>query len=250
MALEQFFQDAMAQPGPAEETKPPCDKWTSFPDETDSPPSAGFDCNICLDSVHDPVVTLCGHLFCWPCIYKWLHFQSASQEPQQQQCPVCKAEVSQASLVPLYGRGQATRPSKGKAPSLGIVIPRRPPFCGIDSPRTPSATTPTVTGPQLYHRSYPYQPNSPSPRQGVYAPSPGRGIATNLLDPSRGIYGEMVYARVFGNSITNLYTYPNSYHLAGNASPRVRRHVMQADESLSRICFFLFCCLVLCLLLF
>jgi len=34
--------------------------------------SSGFDCNICLENVQDPVVTLCGHLYCWPCIYKWL----------------------------------------------------------------------------------------------------------------------------------------------------------------------------------
>ncbi|PRQ58719.1 putative transcription factor C2H2 family [Rosa chinensis] len=38
----------------------------------------GFDCNICSDFAHEPVVTLCGHLCCWPCIYKWLHVQSAS----------------------------------------------------------------------------------------------------------------------------------------------------------------------------
>ncbi|KAL7185551.1 hypothetical protein ACSBR2_027486 [Camellia fascicularis] len=61
-----------------------------------SNPSIGFDCNICLDSAQDPVVTLCSHLYCWPCIYKWIHFQSVSAEnPDQQkpQCPVLKAEV-------------------------------------------------------------------------------------------------------------------------------------------------------------
>ena len=31
-----------------------------------------FDCNICLEDVYDPVVTRCGHLYCWPCLYKWL----------------------------------------------------------------------------------------------------------------------------------------------------------------------------------
>ncbi|CAH8279553.1 unnamed protein product [Arabidopsis lyrata] len=28
--------------------------------------SGCFDCNICLETAHDPVVTLCGHLYCWP----------------------------------------------------------------------------------------------------------------------------------------------------------------------------------------
>ena len=32
-----------------------------------------FDCNICLETAHDPVVTLCGHLYCWPCLYKRVH---------------------------------------------------------------------------------------------------------------------------------------------------------------------------------
>ena len=32
-----------------------------------------FLCSICLDAVSDePVVTRCGHLYCWPCLYTWL----------------------------------------------------------------------------------------------------------------------------------------------------------------------------------
>ncbi|KAJ7981725.1 E3 ubiquitin-protein ligase rma1h1-like protein [Quillaja saponaria] len=87
-----------------------------------------FDCNICLDSAHDPVITLCGHLYCWPCIYKWLHVQSSSYESdQQQKCPVCKANISCTALVPLYGRGTSNSDSRAKKPQLGLVVPRRPP---------------------------------------------------------------------------------------------------------------------------
>jgi hypothetical protein len=32
----------------------------------------GFECNICLDQSREPVTTLCGHLFCWPCLWRWL----------------------------------------------------------------------------------------------------------------------------------------------------------------------------------
>lgn len=247
MALDQYFQEAIIHSENIEDDKSSFNKWNTISDtvtdlENDS--SGGFDCNICLDTVHDPVVTLCGHLFCWPCMYKWLHFQSASSEDedqQQQQCPVCKAEVSQSSLVPLYGRGETTRPSKGKASNLGIVIPRRPlgPICGFDSPRATSQHTTQ----QLY---YPQQPQLNYSHRG-YSISPG---TTTLSDPMTGMFGEMIYARVFGNSMTNLYSYPNSYHLAGSSSPRVRRHVMQVDKSLSRITLFLFCCVMLCLLLF
>lgn len=28
-----------------------------------------YECNICLETASEPVITTCGHLFCWPCIY-------------------------------------------------------------------------------------------------------------------------------------------------------------------------------------
>ncbi|XP_047324546.1 E3 ubiquitin-protein ligase RNF185-like [Impatiens glandulifera] len=82
--------------------------------------AGNFECNICLDLAQDPIVTLCGHLFCWPCLYKWLHIHSHSQE-----CPVCKALVEEQKLVPLYGRGNnSTDPRSKSIP--GINIPNRP----------------------------------------------------------------------------------------------------------------------------
>ncbi|KAL6975827.1 RING-type E3 ubiquitin transferase [Sarracenia purpurea var. burkii] len=188
---------------------------------------SGFDCNICLDFVQEPVVTLCGHLYCWPCIYKWIHSRSTSGENPDHhhhhppECPVCKAEISQTTLIPLYGRDQTTKSAKRKAaPNLGIDVPRRP--------LSPN------------HRRH----------QQEFRPYDGT-TATNGFQPEVGMFGEMVYARLFGDSeTTTLYGYPNSYRLAGSSSPRVRRRIMQADESLSRVCFFLCCCIVLCLLSF
>ncbi|KAF5741506.1 E3 ubiquitin-protein ligase RMA1H1 [Tripterygium wilfordii] len=240
MATDQYFEDTAAHDEFNIDEKSTPGKWT--PASNDSP-SGGFDCNICLDSVQDPVVTLCGHLYCWPCIYKWLNCQCVSSEnqyQQQQQCPVCKAEVSHTTLVPLYGWRQTSKPSKGKAPQLGIMIPERPlgPACRVDSPRSPiSRGNPPPT----------QQLNGGHPASRMLGPD---GMETNMFSSVIGPYGETLYARVFGNTITNIYTYPNSYHLAGISSPRVRRHVMQADKSLDRVSFFLLCCLFICLLLF
>ncbi|KAE8679882.1 RNF185 protein [Hibiscus syriacus] len=82
--------------------------------------AGNFECNICFDLAQDPIVTLCGHLFCWPCLYKWLHVHSRSHE-----CPVCKALVEEEKLVPLYGRGKSSTDPRSKS-IPGVNIPNRP----------------------------------------------------------------------------------------------------------------------------
>ena len=36
------------------------------------PNESMFECNICLDIAKEPVVTKCGHLYCWSCLYMWM----------------------------------------------------------------------------------------------------------------------------------------------------------------------------------
>ncbi|KAL5099380.1 hypothetical protein RYX36_003707 [Vicia faba] len=79
-----------------------------------------FDCNVCFDLVRDPVVTPCGHLFCWPCLYRWLHHRSRSRG-----CPVCKAVVEEEKLVPIYGKGKSVTDPRMKS-YFGMEIPCRP----------------------------------------------------------------------------------------------------------------------------
>uniref|UniRef100_A0A3Q1ME24 E3 ubiquitin-protein ligase RNF n=1 Tax=Bos taurus TaxID=9913 RepID=A0A3Q1ME24_BOVIN len=61
---------------------------------------ATFECNICLETAREAVVSVCGHLYCWPCLHQWLETR-----PERQECPVCKAGISRENVVPLYGRG-------------------------------------------------------------------------------------------------------------------------------------------------
>ncbi|XP_043939124.1 E3 ubiquitin-protein ligase RNF5 isoform X2 [Protopterus annectens] len=65
---------------------------------------ATFECNICLDTARDAVISLCGHLFCWPCLHQWLEVQ-----PDRQECPVCKAGISREKVIPVYGRGSTSQ---------------------------------------------------------------------------------------------------------------------------------------------
>ncbi|OMO62980.1 Zinc finger, RING-type [Corchorus capsularis] len=84
-----------------------------------------FDCNICLDLAREPVVTCCGHLFCWSCLYRWLHVHSDAKE-----CPVCKGEVAVKTLTPIYGRGNITHEPEEDS---GLKIPPRPAARRVDS---------------------------------------------------------------------------------------------------------------------
>ncbi|KAL4587555.1 hypothetical protein LXL04_000427 [Taraxacum kok-saghyz] len=84
-----------------------------------------FDCNICLDLASDPVVTCCGHLFCWPCLYRWLFIHSDSKE-----CPLCKGQVTMKTITPIYTRG--TRPHSQTLDS-NLKIPSRPQANRIES---------------------------------------------------------------------------------------------------------------------
>ncbi|XP_020571587.1 uncharacterized protein LOC110018580 [Phalaenopsis equestris] len=86
--------------------------------------ATNFECNICFDIAKEPVVTSCGHLFCWPCLYLWLHVHSKHKE-----CPVCKGEVTEASITPIYGRGCSRSANENKDEgnsAAGISIPWRP----------------------------------------------------------------------------------------------------------------------------
>ncbi|ORZ13306.1 hypothetical protein BCR41DRAFT_378010 [Lobosporangium transversale] len=74
---------------------------TSSTTIADSDSNAEFSCNICFDTSVSPVLTLCGHLFCWSCLHQWLEAQR-----QNPTCPVCKAGCAQDKVIPIYGRGK------------------------------------------------------------------------------------------------------------------------------------------------
>lgn len=73
-------------------------------DPTSSKFDSAFECNICLETAKDAVVSLCGHLFCWPCLYQWL-YATDSNSQSHKTCPVCKSAISREKTIPIYGRG-------------------------------------------------------------------------------------------------------------------------------------------------
>eukprot|EP00758_Cryptobia_borreli_P003478 Tbor_TRINITY_DN3775_c0_g1::TRINITY_DN3775_c0_g1_i1::g.2346::m.2346/K10666/RNF5; E3 ubiquitin-protein ligase RNF5 len=66
-----------------------------------------YSCSICLDTASDPVVTKCGHLFCWGCLREWLAIHP--------ECPLCKGAIRKdetGDIIPIYGSGCPDKKSK------------------------------------------------------------------------------------------------------------------------------------------
>eukprot|EP00879_Flechtneria_rotunda_P001026 GHRR01001163.1.p1 GENE.GHRR01001163.1~~GHRR01001163.1.p1 ORF type:complete len:212 (+),score=39.52 GHRR01001163.1:92-637(+) len=95
-----------------------CDKACGTCDDQPIDDQSAFECNICLELAKEPVVTLCGHLYCWPCLYRWIQVQSYSRA-----CPVCKAGVEVDKVIPIYGRGSEFDPRQ-EAVKVQPVPPR------------------------------------------------------------------------------------------------------------------------------
>ncbi|XP_078427446.1 E3 ubiquitin-protein ligase RMA3-like [Wolffia australiana] len=171
--------------------------------------SACFDCNICLEFAVEPVVTLCGHLYCWPCIYKWL--QPRSEREAHEECPVCKAALSPAALVPLYGRGCSKPVARSPA------VPRRPPAHAAARPRPGIAYDRDLAAP------------------AAHPPLLG-GTAVAVLP---WVLGE--------DWVALFHAYP--HQLLGDGHG-LRGAEMRARTSLHRVSLFFFVCVLLCLLLF
>ncbi|XP_060181797.1 uncharacterized protein LOC132611383 [Lycium barbarum] len=87
-----------------------------------------FDCNICLDMAKEPILTCCGHLYCWACFYQLPYVDSTTKE-----CPVCKGEVADANITPIYGNGH-------EEVQCGSEIPPRPGAHRVESVRQQRVT--------------------------------------------------------------------------------------------------------------
>ena len=97
--------------------------------DTDANGGSFFDCNICLVMAKDPILTCCGHLFCWSCFYKLPDVHSNAKE-----CPVCNGEVIETHITPIYGNGNNTHKVATGGDS-GVKVPPRPHARRIESMR-------------------------------------------------------------------------------------------------------------------
>ncbi|GJQ15068.1 hypothetical protein GpartN1_g6859.t1 [Galdieria partita] len=126
------------------------DKDASSPSER-ATNSSLFDCHICFDSPNDPVVTPCGHLYCWSCIYKWM-----VSHPDCPSCPLCKSSLEKDKIIPIYGRNgqEEVDPRTKVIPD----IPARPSGQRTEPPRSSQSSGGTFQSPHSPFYGNPFYP--------------------------------------------------------------------------------------------
>ncbi|KAL7117208.1 hypothetical protein ABFS82_03G054400 [Erythranthe guttata] len=222
--------------GESTNRQPPSPSCSSSNNNSDA---ANFECNICFELAQDPIVTLCGHLFCWPCLYKWLHIHSHSHS---QGCPVCKALIEEEKLVPLYGRGKNSTDPRSKS------------FPGSDIPHRPTGQRPE-TAPPPDPNAHAFADQGGYGFMGGFGPFGGFAPAATarfgnftLSTALGGLFPSFFNIQVHGFPDANMYGpghgfqfgFPNAFHGAPAAGYGVPQHVnpqQQADSTLKMLMF-------------
>lgn len=196
--------------------------------------AACFDCNICHDFAADPVVTLCGHLYCWPCIFRWLHLDTSHRH-----CPVCKSSISESNLVPLYGRGLDSKLRRRDDSG----IPARPRDhrsfaspAAVTEPRPPPAPRQDVRIRQNYH----FYSDERMNQLGVMNYSTAGAVLVEIAST--------ILPWAFRNH-EDFYRSLNQSPMARRRNQRCRRELM-VESFLHQLWLFLFCCALLCFVCF
>lgn len=52
-------------------------------------------CPICMDIPITPKMTRCGHIYCWPCILRYL---DVNEEEDVAGCPICHSRIVKKEL--------------------------------------------------------------------------------------------------------------------------------------------------------
>ena len=103
------------------------------------------ECNICLEQLREPVLTLCGHLYCWACIWRWL--DNGAEEHSGGACPVCQAALTLDCLVPVYGRCGSVGCGGGGSKSARAASPA--PLPVVTAPATAAPPRPLALRPAV-----------------------------------------------------------------------------------------------------
>jgi E3 ubiquitin-protein ligase RNF5 len=212
-----------------------------------TPPACRAPLQVCLDTASEPVITFCGHLYCWGCLYLWMKARADSGAL----CPLCKVPISEDCIIPVYGRGRSCRSSTSAAsgsptgacsdrsPQRSFPPPRPRPMRGhaLSSGHAVGGDSGGTAA----------EPGSPAAAAAVSASVSGINAADAANDSS-GAHGTHALSRLLTSLISQPAAFPSSSvaqdAVVGALSPE---QVQQAF--LSRLLLLLGSFVILCLLL-
>ncbi|KAH8336412.1 hypothetical protein KR059_008159 [Drosophila kikkawai] len=81
-------------------------------------------CRHCRDYVRGGVITICGHMFCWTCLWPLL------VESPSPVCPLCQTElILHVDIIPFYGEGPNSGAADGEFLAEPGAVPRPSGIC-------------------------------------------------------------------------------------------------------------------------
>ncbi|MCQ2820075.1 MAG: hypothetical protein MJ252_22645 [archaeon] len=76
-------------------------------------------CSICLGDPKLPVTAQCGHIFCWPCLKKWLSKKITLE------CPVCRNGIEQDRIIKLHTDKEENPNEEDDRPKVKKIDPQK-----------------------------------------------------------------------------------------------------------------------------
>lgn len=198
-----------------------------------------FDCNLCFYMAREPILTCCGHLFCWACFFKLPYVDSTTKE-----CPVCHGEVTDSTVIPIYGNGESIRESK-----IGSCkeIPPRPKAQRVESIRQQRITRgvshiPVAEAVRQITTGTGVMGNLPQPQEDrahiglIIGASNSRELPNESAARFRRLQSRM-YSRVFSESAASLSSISSELNsterLVEDLETYINQHILQRrDEHL------------------
>lgn len=198
-----------------------------------------FDCNLCFYMAREPILTCCGHLFCWACFFKLPYADSTSKE-----CPVCHGEVTDSNVIPIYGNGDSIRESKIDS---CMKIPPRPKAQRVESIRQQRITRgvshiPVAEALRRIRTSIGVMGNLPQPQEDpaniglIIGASNFRELPNESSARFRRLQSRM-YSRVYSESAASLSSISSELNsterLVEDLETYINQHILQSrDEHL------------------
>jgi hypothetical protein len=175
-----------------------------------------FECAICFEQASSPVVTQCGHLFCWQCLHPWL--------ARSDLCPVCKAGVTKENVIPVFTKDADRSAHPASSSSSSSSSTHRRPTASQDAP-APEAEAEPASG------------AAPPPRPQAHRPAPSGAHQPHFGNPFghfHGHHGGLQFG-LMGGLFPGLVLFQHQWRFGEHAAntPEEQRQMYQSKIAMA-----------------